>query len=354
MKKQLIYAITVASVMAISTACGTGHEHTWTDANCTIPKTCSICGLTEGEALGHTWIDATCTSPKICEVCSTTEGEPIAHEYKEANFQFSKRCLTCDLTEGEALENYYDKIGGKINLRLDGQFDFDEVCLQNAKAVTHGKGVFTDYKCFVSDEMHEAKDGYVWQSMICNITFADENAWKYGNRGFGFGLTSYSDADLFDSSIKPFPEEEPVEEKKPEEKKPEEKKQEEKKLEEKKPEEKKPEEKEDKKEEEEVNKDESPLAISTFSMNYDGEVYDDCIIMLQTGRSVNEQWSAKKWQDDNPASMTFYFKIAVRVPENSSDLIAFVYNSTEEAETFEELINGPSYNAFRFPEAKLD
>ena len=27
--------------------------HTWTDATCTAPKTCSVCGATEGEALGH-------------------------------------------------------------------------------------------------------------------------------------------------------------------------------------------------------------------------------------------------------------------------------------------------------------
>jgi DNA-directed RNA polymerase subunit RPC12/RpoP len=28
-------------------------EHEWLDATCTTPKTCSLCGKTEGEALGH-------------------------------------------------------------------------------------------------------------------------------------------------------------------------------------------------------------------------------------------------------------------------------------------------------------
>ncbi len=55
-------------------------EHTWEDATCTSPKTCSACGETEGEALGHTeetveGKDATCTAAgftegKICTVCN--------------------------------------------------------------------------------------------------------------------------------------------------------------------------------------------------------------------------------------------------------------------------------------------
>ena len=30
------------------------HEHVWTDATCEKPKTCSVCEITEGEALKHT------------------------------------------------------------------------------------------------------------------------------------------------------------------------------------------------------------------------------------------------------------------------------------------------------------
>ena len=39
------------------------HVHKWTDATCDAPKTCSVCGETEGEALGHTYdneFDADC------------------------------------------------------------------------------------------------------------------------------------------------------------------------------------------------------------------------------------------------------------------------------------------------------
>ena len=54
--------------------------HTWTEATCTAPKTCTGCGATEGEALGHTEQiipakEATCyetglTEGKICSVCN--------------------------------------------------------------------------------------------------------------------------------------------------------------------------------------------------------------------------------------------------------------------------------------------
>lgn len=58
-------------------------EHDWTAANCTTAKTCSICGKTEGSALGHDWADATCTAPKTCKRtgCTATYGSPLGHDW---------------------------------------------------------------------------------------------------------------------------------------------------------------------------------------------------------------------------------------------------------------------------------
>ncbi len=83
--------------------CGCGHEHTWTDATCTVPKTCSECGETEGEPLGHSWADATCTEPKTCSVCGETEGEALGHSWADATCTEPKTCSVCGKTEGEAL-----------------------------------------------------------------------------------------------------------------------------------------------------------------------------------------------------------------------------------------------------------
>ena len=68
-------------------------EHTWEDADCDTPKTCSTCGATEGEALGHSWTDATCTTPKTCNTCGTTEGTAGEHNYVEGT------CSVCGAVE---------------------------------------------------------------------------------------------------------------------------------------------------------------------------------------------------------------------------------------------------------------
>lgn len=61
-------------------------EHNWTAANCTTAKTCSICGKTEGSALGHDWADATCTAPKTCKRtgCTATTETTLAAVTKAA------------------------------------------------------------------------------------------------------------------------------------------------------------------------------------------------------------------------------------------------------------------------------
>ncbi len=67
------------------------HEHTdenecthnWVDATCTKPKTCSLCGETEGEAKGHTGGTATCLAKAVCEACKEEYGEVTAHNYDQ-------------------------------------------------------------------------------------------------------------------------------------------------------------------------------------------------------------------------------------------------------------------------------
>jgi hypothetical protein len=40
-----------------------------------------VCGETEGEALSHTWVEADCITPKTCSVCGTVKGFAIGHNY---------------------------------------------------------------------------------------------------------------------------------------------------------------------------------------------------------------------------------------------------------------------------------
>ncbi|MBR2320397.1 MAG: hypothetical protein IKA50_06420 [Clostridia bacterium] len=69
-------------------------EHVWVDADCTTPKTCSLCGETEGEALGHSYGEATetvapdCTNAgeqrSTCSACGDVKTETVnalGHNY---------------------------------------------------------------------------------------------------------------------------------------------------------------------------------------------------------------------------------------------------------------------------------
>lgn len=39
-----------------------GHTHVYTEASCTSPKTCKLCGATDGAVLDHTYVDGACSS----------------------------------------------------------------------------------------------------------------------------------------------------------------------------------------------------------------------------------------------------------------------------------------------------
>ena len=108
-------------------------EHTYADATCTVPKTCTKCGATTGSALGHNWSGATCTTdntctrcgawgsgalghdkrsatctePEKCVRCGTTWGSKLGHNYSSATCTTPKKCSRCGATSGSALGHNY-------------------------------------------------------------------------------------------------------------------------------------------------------------------------------------------------------------------------------------------------------
>ena len=89
MAKNFLTIITLlAFFSSVLTSCS--HEHTWISANCTLPRTCSECGETEGMPLGHNYKEATCETAKTCYTCNSTEGSPLGHNYVR------DVCTTCD------------------------------------------------------------------------------------------------------------------------------------------------------------------------------------------------------------------------------------------------------------------
>ena len=89
---------------ALFASCETECEHEWQDATCTTLKTCSLCGITEGELIEHTWVDATCIAPKTCSTCGKTEGSvSLIHNF------IGDKCSDCN-TIKLTLNNYEDYI----------------------------------------------------------------------------------------------------------------------------------------------------------------------------------------------------------------------------------------------------
>lgn len=178
MKKRLLLAVVMVSVMTMLTGCCISHE--WNEATCTEAIACAKCGETEGEALGHAWEDATCTDAKACFVCGETEGEALGHELTEANYQQASVCAVCGEICGEPLQPDFEKYGLVCNVELDKVYDTVVMCYDNEDATTTAKTVFSNYQVFEYDDMHPVKEGYEWRTVDVAIVFYDENAMEYG------------------------------------------------------------------------------------------------------------------------------------------------------------------------------
>lgn len=181
-------------------------EHQWSDADCDTPKTCSLCGETEGDALGHAWQAADCVTAKTCVVCQETEGKPLGHGWKAADCLNPQTCTVCNVTEGEALGHrmlaanfqeppicfdcgyaegeclppkYTQYPVEVINVQLGVEYDYHTVCHIYGHS-TVGKLRWDDYQVFAGDDTYPAAEGYEWHRVTVRITFSDRNAKKYG------------------------------------------------------------------------------------------------------------------------------------------------------------------------------
>lgn len=167
-----------------------GHE--WIAADCENPKTCNACGATEGEKLEHIWADATCDNPSKCTLCGLSKGDPV-HAWEEANYQAPKTCSLCGKTDGEALIPNLKAWGlNIISLELGKEYDYITCCNTNREMKTVAKAVYSNLRVFEGDETHEAAEGYVWYAISLDITFSDENAVKYGAETYEFYLDYYA------------------------------------------------------------------------------------------------------------------------------------------------------------------
>ena len=55
--------------------------HTWSNATCDAPKTCSVCGATEGEALGHSYVRECDTNCSVCGEKTRPDAVHVSNAY---------------------------------------------------------------------------------------------------------------------------------------------------------------------------------------------------------------------------------------------------------------------------------
>ena len=118
--------------------------HFWEDATCTEPATCTLCGKTEGEALGHSWSGGTCTRPMSCKRCGTSQETVPGHVWQTETFGASfnalsylsfpnglprsRKCTQCGITEylTEFIDEKYEyDATGKLVKQTDANFVFE-------------------------------------------------------------------------------------------------------------------------------------------------------------------------------------------------------------------------------------
>lgn len=166
MKKKLTLALTIAIGLAL-TACG--HEHSWTEATCTEPKTCSECGATEGEPLGHKWSDPDCTNDQRCSVCGEVGEKALGHTWVDATCNDPKHCSVCGQVNGDSLghkveewEIIEESTCSKSGLRKGICTRCGEEVTQDVHKAEHTPGEWT-----VTKEATESEKGV--RSLICTV-----------------------------------------------------------------------------------------------------------------------------------------------------------------------------------------
>ena len=145
--KLLSVSLATCAVVSTLTACGgegeikessSQHTHSWVEANCYEPKTCSECGFTEGLPLEHAygeWFEteaATCQAEgekrRNCEKCGYYETRMIFvtdHSYSW-EIQYEASCFEEGLTIGTCV---CGKTVEESIPVIDHEFDENGVCI---------------------------------------------------------------------------------------------------------------------------------------------------------------------------------------------------------------------------------
>lgn len=221
MKKSTSLLLSLLLCTALMAGCSCQHQ--WEEARCLLPRTCSKCGLTEGEAPGHSWKEADCVTPKTCTSCGLTEGTAPGHSWEEATCTTAMHCSVCNTTEGQRLGHTWDgeatmftaplcSVCGSPGEKLPGYFaentllpnmepglaaDYITNTFVRPDLNTTGLLVVSDLQVLESDGIqHRAKKGYEWRRVDISILCSDNHSALYGTNIAFARADYYQDQEL--------------------------------------------------------------------------------------------------------------------------------------------------------------
>lgn len=155
-------------ILSLFLLSGCGHEHSWQEATCTQPRTCSECGETEGEPLGHSPTEATVWEPSVCSVCGEVLGEKLAPAFEQHNIE------VMDIIDMPT--EFFD--GAPTQNPETGYLYIEPLLMfytgnNSRNAEVPGYLRLVDYSIIESDENHEALEGYEWRIANFEVIFPD-------------------------------------------------------------------------------------------------------------------------------------------------------------------------------------
>ena len=105
----LMLATLILAGMLLLASCGPECSHIYLNPTCTEPKTCMLCGATEGEPAGHSGGTATCLERAVCIVCNEEYGELGPHKpvADDGDCTTPVDCARCDEYAVEAAEHTF-------------------------------------------------------------------------------------------------------------------------------------------------------------------------------------------------------------------------------------------------------
>lgn len=178
----LLVAVVVVAMFATNSIC----FHEWSGASCKEPKTCTICGKTDGFARGHDFKKETCAEPKICKVCGLESGKPNNdHKVKEWTTDIEPTCTDVGEKHGSC-SVCGETITGEVvtSPHTEGEWTvISDFAVSPSGNVVPGKKVLT---CSVCGAEMMTKDYTI------DLTMGQKNALKKAASYLSFTSFSYS------------------------------------------------------------------------------------------------------------------------------------------------------------------